>query len=503
MKWSARFLVLITVFFIRCSSDEHGPQEFTPIDLDAFSQNFKGFNLLGKFDVNWSNAGFSEQDFSMVHDLGFNFVRLPLDYLTYTDPNNWNNFVESEVMEIDKAVEWGKQYGIHVCLCLHRAPGYSVNTSEIPSSQKLDLWTNQSAQDAFVNHWGFFADRYKDVSYKDLSFNLINEPPDMDEATYAKVMKKAIDKIQSINPNRVIYVDGLSYARNLVTSLKGIPDVIQAIHCYDPMTLTHYKASWVAGSDSWPLPTWPMLDISQYLFGPYKPEYQSSLVLNGVFRKGMKVIINVQQVSVSSTLEIKLDGGIVYSKPFICGPDLGSDWTQIVSTQWGYQNISSKDYTTTLPADGSKITISNTQGDWMTFNRITLRSDTADLVIVPANTTWGARQDEYTITAQGKLTDKNGQPLVMFGGLQSTIEEAKSEGIPLMVQEFGVHNQTPHDVTLAFLTDLVTVFRNNNLGYALWNFNGSFGILDSDRSDCSYESYQGHLLDRQMLDILK
>jgi hypothetical protein len=269
------------------------------------------------------------------------------------------------------------------------------------------------------------------------------------------------------------------------------------------MTLTHYKASWVSGSDSWPVPTWPMLNISQYLFGPYKSEYQSSLILDGNFTKGTKVIINVGQVSVSSTLEIKLDGSKIYTKPFICGPDLGSDWTEIVSTQWGYQNISKKDYSVTLPSDGSQITVSNAQGDWMTFNKITLSSDNGDLEIVPGNTSWGAKQDEYKITFEGKLTDKNDQPLVMFGDLLNTIQEAKSEGIPLMVQEFGVHNQTPHDVTLAFLTDLVKVFRDNNLGYALWNFNGSFGILDSDRSDCSYDSYQGHQLDTQMMDIVK
>ena len=117
----------------------------------------KGFNLLGKFDVNFSNYGFTEEEFMIIQDLGFNFVRIPLDYRTYTQAGNWDVFLEDEVAKIDKVVEWGKKYGVHVCLNLHRAPGYCVNPSTLPPNQDLDLWTNTTAQEAFVNHWAYFA----------------------------------------------------------------------------------------------------------------------------------------------------------------------------------------------------------------------------------------------------------------------------------------------------------------------------------------------------------
>ena len=71
-----------------------------------------------------------------------------------------------------------------------------------------------------------------------------------------------------------------------------------------------------------------------------------------------------------------------------------------------------------------------------------------------------------------------------------------------MIQEFGVHNQTPHTTTLAFLSDLIDFFNEHKVGWALWNLEGSFGILNSSRSDCVYESYNGYLLDRQMLEVL-
>jgi aryl-phospho-beta-D-glucosidase BglC (GH1 family) len=71
-----------------------------------------------------------------------------------------------------------------------------------------------------------------------------------------------------------------------------------------------------------------------------------------------------------------------------------------------------------------------------------------------------------------------------------------------MVQEFGVHNKTPHSVAVAFLADLSAFFREQNVGWALWNLTGSFGILNSSRTDCTYETYQGYKLDRAMLDAL-
>jgi len=499
------FLIFLSLVFYGCKTEEdiQPIPEYTPIDLDLFSSNLKGFNLQGKFDLFWSNEGFSEEEFIMVNDLDFNFVRLPLDYLTYTEYADWNDFIESEISEIDKAIEWGEKHDVHVCLNLHRAPGYSVNkTNLLPRNQQLNLWTDKDAQDAFVNHWKFFAERYRNKSIEALSFNLINEPSGVDEFTYVTVMQGAIDQIHNINPNRVIFVDGLNYSNELILSLKNARNIIQAIHVYDPFTLTHYKASWVEGSDLWPEPVWPMIDISNYLYGPWKADYQSSLVFEGNFLKDTEIIINVKQVSIESTLEIKLDNQAVLTKQFICGSDKGEDWTEIILTQWGYQNISNKDYSVILPFDGTKLTFSNIDGDWMTYNTISIKSGSSETIIIPGNNSWGSKQDTYKIDSEGDITDVFGNSLIL-SNLREKFEEAKIENIPVMIQEFGVHNQTPHAVTLAYLSDVVPIFTEYNVGYALWNLEGSFGIINSDRADCNYESYQGKLLDRQMLDILK
>jgi aryl-phospho-beta-D-glucosidase BglC (GH1 family) len=472
-------------------------------DLKTFCSQQKGFNLLGKFDVSWSNTGFTQKEFSAIHDLGFNFVRLPLDYRTYTLAGNWDNFTEAQLAKIDQAVQWGNQYNVHVCINLHRAPGYCVNqVNNLPVNQQLNLWTDSVAQKAFVNHWLMFANRYKDISPERLSFNLVNEPSDVAEAVYVGVMKKAIDAIHSITPNRVIFVDGLGYARGLLLSLKDEPNIAQTIHSYDPFQLTHYKASWVNGSSDWPVPQWPMLWVSNYLYGPWKSEFKSALTIHGDFAQGTEIIVNVGQVSLESTLTIKTGTKVILNKKFVCGPDPGTDFTKVVSTQWGYQNISNKDFSAKLSESVTSISFENTVGDWMTINSITIKNGDFVKTYNLSDNTWGRKQGTYKMDENGNLKAMDGSDLLPFQSYRDVVEMSNQNNIPIMVQEFGVHNQTPHKVAVDFLTDLSAFFRENNLGWALWNLTGSFGIMNSSRADCAYENYQGYYLDREMLDAL-
>ena len=69
--------------------------------------------------------------------------------------------------------------------------------------------------------------------------------------------------------------------------------------------------------------------------------------------------------------------------------------------------------------------------------------------------------------------------------------------------ETGVYSQTPHDVALAWLESVLKELKDRNVGWAIWNFRGAFGILDSGRKDVQYEDFRGHKLDRKMLELLQ
>ncbi|MCK4989981.1 MAG: cellulase family glycosylhydrolase, partial [Bacteroidales bacterium] len=69
--------------------------------------------------------------------------------------------------------------------------------------------------------------------------------------------------------------------------------------------------------------------------------------------------------------------------------------------------------------------------------------------------------------------------------------------------ECGSYNKTPHDVFMAWFGDVIDILTSNDIGFALWNFRGAFGILDSGREDVDYEDWHGHKLDRKLLDLIR
>jgi endoglucanase len=81
--------------------------------------------------------------------------------------------------------------------------------------------------------------------------------------------------------------------------------------------------------------------------------------------------------------------------------------------------------------------------------------------------------------------------------------DISARGARVFVGEWGCFNQTPHPVALAWMKSWLDKWKQARFGWALWNFRGSFGILDSGRQDVVYEDWHGHKLDREMLTLLQ
>jgi len=82
-------------------------------------------------------------------------------------------------------------------------------------------------------------------------------------------------------------------------------------------------------------------------------------------------------------------------------------------------------------------------------------------------------------------------------------QELEARGMGVLVGECGAYNKTPHPVVLAWLRDVLALWQDAGWGWALWNLRGSFGVLDSRRADVRYEQWDGHQLDRALLDLLR
>ncbi|HEY5040068.1 MAG TPA: glycoside hydrolase, partial [bacterium] len=79
----------------------------------------------------------------------------------------------------------------------------------------------------------------------------------------------------------------------------------------------------------------------------------------------------------------------------------------------------------------------------------------------------------------------------------------EAKGVGVIVGEWGSYNKTPHEVALRWMEDCLQNWQEAGWGWALWNFKGEFGVMDSHRADVQYEDFQGHQLDRKMLELLQ
>ncbi len=338
------------------------PSWFPPV-------RWSGFNLLGLF-IWWDRAKgapqrvagrcpghFREEEFQWMAEWGFNFARLPLDYRWWTHGGDWTVIDDEALAPLDEALEWGRQYGIHLQFNFHRAPGYCINAPE----ERLDLFRDAEAQEVCSRHWAHFARRFRGIPNERLSFDLVNEPYRHTQAEYDAAHLALIDAIRAEDSERFIIANGGNCGRTPHPALYGLRNVGQALRGYDPQpSLSHWHAEWApADWDSMPPPSWP---------------------------------------------------------PDPADPDSGIAW---------------------------------------------LKANVFDI--------W---------------------------------EEPRAHGVFRMANEFGCYNQTPHAVVLAWMEDMLRLWKERDIGWALWNLGGTFGILDSGRADVTYEDFHGHRLDRRMLELL-
>lgn len=253
-----------------------------------------------------------QQALDFLVEFGFNFVRVPIDYRFLArdlghflpDPSIWKSiygelkarrgrkftiykhFLElvATVGVVDIPLEdrfWTRDFiylqpdeinwtvidryleacvarGLHLCLNLHRAPGYCINRNDL---ERYNLWLDKIAQETFISIWIRFAQRYRGISNDHLSFDLVNEPPAVGQygltrANHAALIHRTVAAIRAVDPRRAIVIDGLDGGHLAMPELANL-DVIHSGRGYQPQNVTHYEASWWADYEGQPLPIYP------------------------------------------------------------------------------------------------------------------------------------------------------------------------------------------------------------------------------------------------------
>ena len=218
--------------------------------MKTFDGYLRGINLGGWFSqcdhsVQRYDKFITEEDFSKIRDLGFDHIRIPIDYELVLDEQY--RFREDGFRRIEKCIGLCEKNGLNMVLDLHKTPGFSFDEGENESG----FFESEKYQKIFYEIWKQIAMRFGGRSH--VSFELLNEVSEKRFAlTWNRIVKKAIETIRKYAPERKILVGG--YYNNSIEALKDLDppydeNIVYNFHCYAPLVFTHQGAYWIKNMD--------------------------------------------------------------------------------------------------------------------------------------------------------------------------------------------------------------------------------------------------------------
>ena len=85
-----------------------------------------------------------------------------------------------------------------------------------------------------------------------------------------------------------------------------------------------------------------------------------------------------------------------------------------------------------------------------------------------------------------------------------SLQDCVPKDYPVMIGEFGcVACGVDHESALKFMESNMEKWRSRGYGWAIWDYDGPFGFVDSGRPDAEYIEVMGRKVDKKMLELLR
>lgn len=210
----------------------------------------KGVNLGGwisqfaKYDHEHFRTFITEEDIAQIASLGFDHVRVPVDYNVLEDEEG--NKLESGFGYLKSCHDWCLKYNLNMLIDLHECYGYSFDPLK-KGMDRAKFFYDEALQARFLHLWTEIAETFKDdpehVAFEPLNEVVLGEVVD----AWNGILRKYRDTIRAICPNHYLVFGSVRY--NHVTSVpfleKPADDkIVFNFHCYEPMIFTHQAAYW-------------------------------------------------------------------------------------------------------------------------------------------------------------------------------------------------------------------------------------------------------------------
>jgi hypothetical protein len=117
----------------------------------------------------WRDTYITSDDVQLIHQAGFNSIRVPIHYKLFAGDNT------EGFRLLDRLVQWSKAENIYLVLDMHAAPGGQTGTNIDDSNGYPWLFTDASAQQQLLDTWQRIAHHYRNEPTI-LGYDLLNEP---------------------------------------------------------------------------------------------------------------------------------------------------------------------------------------------------------------------------------------------------------------------------------------------------------------------------------------
>ena len=187
-----------------------------------------------------------EDDFARLEEIGFDFVRIPIDEVQFWDEQG-NKLPEAWDL-LNNALDWAKKHNLRAIVDLHIIRSHYFNAVNEGDKAANTLFTSEKAQEDLINLWRQLSEFLKDRSNDWVAYEFMNEPVAEEHEQWNQLIAKVHKALRELEPQRTLVIgSNLWQGHQTIKYLKvpeGDKNIILSFHYYNPMLLTHYGAWW-------------------------------------------------------------------------------------------------------------------------------------------------------------------------------------------------------------------------------------------------------------------
>jgi endoglucanase len=183
---------------------------------------------------------FGRDDVKRIADWGFDHIRLPID-----EEQMWSESGAREPRAFElmhAAVDWCSAAGLKVIVDLH-----ILRTHYFLPKEEPKLFTDPAEALRFANLWRQLSEQLSRYPVEMVAYELMNEAVATNPEDWNRVARAAFEAIRGLEPRRTIVLGSNRWNQAATFDQLWISDdreQILTFHFYNPMLVTHYRASW-------------------------------------------------------------------------------------------------------------------------------------------------------------------------------------------------------------------------------------------------------------------